>query len=138
MKIQILYCSLVYFLILLSKDTCATARLVPFRDEKDLAVFDSQISQQLQTSQVDLTAPLQNAHSKKQIENESTATNTKSINAEKMDQDEILEGEEMGTEGRELITHIDYAGATTHPPHEPPKKRSPSSPKGLPYEPRGY
>lgn len=131
MKIQILYFSLVYFLILLSKHTCATARLVPFRDEKDLAVFDKQISQQLQTSQVDLTAPLQNAHSKKQIENASIATNAKSINGEKMDQDEFLVGEELGREGRELITHVDYAGATTHPPHEPPKKRSPSSPKGL-------
>lgn len=131
MKIQILYFSLVYFLILLSKDTCATARLVLFRDEKDLAVFDKQISQQLQTSQVDLTAPLQNAHSKKQIENASIATNAKSINGEKIDQDEFLVGEELGREGRELITHVDYAGATTHPPHEPPKKRSPSSPKGL-------
>jgi hypothetical protein len=137
MKRQILYCSLVYLLILLPRDNCATARLVPFRDEKDLAVLDNQSSQQLQTSQVDFTAAFQNAHSKKQFENESIKANASSINGG-VDQDEIMEGEELGTEGRELITHIDYAGATTHPPNEPPKKKSPSTPKSLRSKPRGH
>lgn len=138
MKRQILYCSLVYCLILLPRDSCATARPVPFRDEKDLAVLDNQSSQQLQTSQLDFTTAFQKAQSKDQFEKESMITNAESMNGEAVDQDEVMGVEELEMEGRELITHIDYAGATTHPPNEPPRKKSPSTPKGLQYKPRGH
>lgn len=133
-----MYCSLVYFLILLPRDSCATARPVPFRDEKDLDVLDNQSSQQLQTSQLDFTTAFQNTQSKDQFEKESITTNAESKNVEAVDQDEAMEVEELAMEGRELLTHIDYAGATTHPPNEPPKKKSPSTPKSLGSKPRGH
>ncbi|GLJ06083.1 hypothetical protein SUGI_0031520 [Cryptomeria japonica] len=131
--------SLLQFLCLLSisllvLDSCGDARQSPFISDKDSSAFLEKKSQHLEKSKLHSATVLDVSHPKKTevkkyIRSESngggvTDPKRKKIVRNLMEEEEAL--------GREMIEHIDYAGATTHPPSEPPKKKKTSSnQKGL-------
>eukprot|EP01018_Ginkgo_biloba_P020777 Gb_07272 [translate_table: standard] len=115
-------------ILVLPQYGCAAARIAPEINEKEVSLSHHQLSQHLKR-EVKITSILENPHSKR---DEKKTIKDDGIEEAAVNRSEAGESEDLEIiEGRDLIEHIDYAGATTHPPIEPPKKKKPSKPKSL-------
>ncbi|KAH9326522.1 hypothetical protein KI387_006700, partial [Taxus chinensis] len=90
--------------------------------------FHGKKSQRLGELKVESAAVLQAFHPKKNVEKKNIAPKSNGggggVDPKQNKIIRNLTEEELAFMlGREMIEHIDYAGATTHPPSEPPKKK---------------